>query len=128
MSALGQLSSYERSELETCARRYWFRKRITNRQVSILTLHVNQTLHPHLLCYHSPMQLDGEQVSNTVSQIRKQMGVTQEQLAKKVNVSRQTIISIEKGNYVPSVLLALKISSFFNSKVEEVFSIEYIKD
>jgi len=42
-------------------------------------------------------------------------------------VTRQTIISIEKGNYTPSVILALKISRFFNTPLEEVFSISYEK-
>ena len=56
--------------------------------------------------------------------MRKAMNITQEQLASAVDVSRQTIISVEKGNYVPSVLLALKISSFFKKNVEEVFTIE----
>lgn len=68
----------------------------------------------------------GEQISNTVSEHRKAKGLTQEQLAEAVQVSRQTIISIEKGNYVPSVLLALKISSFFSKKVEEIFTRETI--
>ena len=50
--------------------------------------------------------------------------ITQEQLAEAVGVSRQTIISIEKGNYTPSVSLALRISSKFNSKVEDIFKYE----
>ena len=72
------------------------------------------------------MKKEGEQVSNTVSEKRKHAGMTQEQLAQAVSVSRQTIISIEKGNYIPSVLLALKIASFFKKKVEEVFTIECV--
>lgn len=52
------------------------------------------------------------------------MDVTQEQLASSVGVTRQTIIAIERGNYTPSVLLALKIAKYFNKKVEEVFSYE----
>lgn len=70
------------------------------------------------------MQREGEQIINTVSEKRKDVGMTQEQLAKAVRVSRQTIISIEKGNYIPSVLLALKISNYFNMKVEKIFSIK----
>ena len=48
------------------------------------------------------------------------MGATQEELAEAVSVTRQTIIAIEKGNYTPSVLLALKIAHFFNQHDEKV--------
>lgn len=51
------------------------------------------------------------------------MGVTQEELASNVSVSRQTIIALEKGNYTPSILLALKIASFFKMPVEKLFKI-----
>lgn len=47
--------------------------------------------------------------------------MTQEELATKVGVSRQTIIAIEKGNYVPSVLLSLKIAQFFKQPLEDIF-------
>ena len=50
-------------------------------------------------------------------------GLTQESLAQHVGVSRQTIIAIEKGNYTPSVLLALNISAVFDVTVEDVFYI-----
>lgn len=59
---------------------------------------------------------------NKVHTYRKESGVTQEKLAQAVGVTRQTIIAIEKGNYAPSVLLALKISQFFNKPTDEVFS------
>lgn len=62
-----------------------------------------------------------EYVTNNVYQLRKKTGTTQEELAKEVGVTRQTIIAIEKGNYTPSVLLALKIARFFSKRVEEVF-------
>lgn len=68
-----------------------------------------------------------EQIKNNVSQLRLQSGVTQEELATKVGVSRQTIIALEKGNYTPSILLALKIASFFKVPVENIFSISYEK-
>ncbi len=64
-----------------------------------------------------------EIIINTVQGARKQQGMTQEDLASAVGVSRQTIIAVEKGNYTPSVLLALKIAKVFNLQVEEVFSI-----
>ena len=68
-----------------------------------------------------------EHIKNSVSQLRLQGGVTQEELASKVGVSRQTIIALEKGNYTPSILLALKIASFFKVPVEKIFSISYEK-
>lgn len=51
--------------------------------------------------------------------------LTQEELALKVGVTRQTIIAVEKGNYTPSVLLALKLASLFSVPVESLFSINY---
>lgn len=62
-------------------------------------------------------------VENTVRQARTASELTQEELAQEVQATRQTIISIEKGNYVPSVLLALKISSVLGRKVEDLFKI-----
>lgn len=64
-----------------------------------------------------------ESVKNNVSALRKATGHTQAELATAVDVTRQTIIAIEKGNYVPSVLLALKIAEYFNVPVEKVFYI-----
>lgn len=64
-----------------------------------------------------------EKVKNNVSMLRSQKGVTQEDMAKAVGVTRQTIIAIEKGNYTPSVLLAIKIAQYFQIPVEEVFSL-----
>ncbi len=60
-------------------------------------------------------------LQNSVQTKRKAAGLTQEDLAKVAGVTRQTIISIEKGNYVPSVVLAMKIADCFNMKVEDVF-------
>ena len=68
-----------------------------------------------------------EYIPNQVNNLRADKGVTQEELAEKVNVSRQTIIAIEKGNYTPSVLLALKLGDFFNVSVEKIFTISYEK-
>ena len=50
--------------------------------------------------------------------------MTQQELAKKVNVSRQTIIAIEKGKFNPSVRLALLIAKYFNTQIEEIFYLE----
>lgn len=65
-----------------------------------------------------------EHVCNEICQFRKENKITQQELAEKTGVSRQTIISIEKGNYTPSVLLALKIAQVLSKKVEELFSLE----
>lgn len=50
--------------------------------------------------------------------------ITQEELARKVGVSRQTIIAIEKGKYNPSVTLALKIARVFDANVGDIFKLE----
>ncbi len=68
-----------------------------------------------------------ERIKNEVSKLRGDMCVTQEDLAVKVQVSRQTIIALEKGNYTPSILLALKIAGFFSMPVEKIFKISYEK-
>ncbi len=68
-----------------------------------------------------------EKVINEVSTLRSAKGLTQEVLASKVQVSRQTIIALEKGNYTPSILLALKIASVFKVPVEDIFMITYEK-
>lgn len=65
-------------------------------------------------------------VVNTVREARTSLKMTQDELAERVNATRQTIIAIEKGNYVPSVLLALKIAAILGRKVEELFSYEKI--
>jgi putative transcriptional regulator len=64
-----------------------------------------------------------EVVTNCVNELRTKARQTQEELASALGVTRQTIISIEKGNYTPSVLLALKIANHFAVTVEQVFSI-----
>ena len=64
-----------------------------------------------------------EYIKNYVSELRLKKNVTQEELARAVGVTRQTIIAIEKGNYTPSVLLALKIGRFFREPVEKIFTI-----
>lgn len=64
-------------------------------------------------------------IKNRVYQLRTKHGYTQEGLADAVGVTRQTIISIEKGNYTPSVLLAIRIATTFKVTVEEVFKISY---
>jgi len=68
-----------------------------------------------------------EKIKNEVNIHRVRMNITQEDLAFRVHVSRQTIIALEKGNYTPSILLALKIAGVFDTPVEKIFSISYEK-
>ena len=63
-------------------------------------------------------------VFNCVQKNRKEKNITQENMAKDLNITRQTIIAIEKGNYTPSVLLAIKIAKYFNKPIEDIFSLQ----
>jgi len=77
-----------------------------------------------------------EFIKNQVYELRTKAEVTQQELADSIGVTRQTIIAIEKGNYTPSVILALKIAKFFSAKggsasggkkpvsVEDIFQIK----
>lgn len=65
-----------------------------------------------------------QEVFNSVQKVRNTHNVTQEELAKAIGVTRQTIIAIEKGNYTPSILLVLKIARYFNTTVESLFTID----
>ena len=68
-----------------------------------------------------------EIISNSVQEEREKRKVTQAELAAILGVTRQTIIALEKGNYTPSVLLALKIAQHFRRPVEELFHIKNTK-
>lgn len=63
-------------------------------------------------------------MTNYVREERKKKNITQETLAKKMNVSRQTINAIETNRYMPSILLALKLSCFFELTVNELFLLD----
>lgn len=63
-------------------------------------------------------------MKNTIKIERALKGITQEDLAKLIGVSRQTINAMEAGKYVPSTVLALKIAAYFEKKVEDVFELE----
>jgi putative transcriptional regulator len=65
-----------------------------------------------------------EKVLNNVRELRKRADVTQEELAVMVGVSRQTIISIERGRYVPSLALALKIARYFECSMDDMFELK----
>jgi putative transcriptional regulator len=58
---------------------------------------------------------------NTLRVLRAGLDMTQDDLAKKLKVTRQTIIAIESGRYDPSLELAFKISRYFNSTIEDIF-------
>ena len=63
-------------------------------------------------------------MKNRSEEIRNEKGIRQEELAKQMGVSRQTISSLENGRYNPSILLAHKIAQFFEMTIEEVFLFE----
>ena len=61
-------------------------------------------------------------IKNTVGALRAQNGLTQEELARRLKVTRQTIISLEKNRYTPSLEMAFKVAAEFGKSVEEVFT------
>ncbi|MDY5613247.1 helix-turn-helix transcriptional regulator [Dysosmobacter sp.] len=63
-------------------------------------------------------------MKNKVEQLRKEQGLNQDDFAKMLRVSRQTISSIETGKYNPSLELAFAISDFFGEQIEEIFIYE----
>ncbi len=63
-------------------------------------------------------------MKNRVEEIRKEKGIRQEDFAKCMGVSRQTISSLETGRYNPSIFLAYKIAHYFEMTIEEVFLFE----
>ncbi|KPU62259.1 XRE family transcriptional regulator [Thermococcus sp. EP1] len=63
-------------------------------------------------------------MKNRLRELREWKGLTQEDLAKALGVTRQTIIAIEKGKYNPSLELAFKIAKFFKVKIEDIFIYE----
>ena len=60
-------------------------------------------------------------MKNRIEELRKQRGIRQEEFARMLGVSRQTISSLETGRYNPSIFLAHKIAQFFGMTIEEVF-------
>lgn len=60
-------------------------------------------------------------MENRLAEIRKKHGVNQEELAKALEVTRQTIGSLENGRYNPSIILAFKIARYFGLSIEEIF-------
>ena len=86
-------------------------------------------------CYHENVKqalhlakakkdIRGDAMKNRIEEIRNAKGIRQDDLAKQMGVSRQTISSLENGRYNPSILLAHKIAKFFGMTIEEVFIFE----
>lgn len=63
-------------------------------------------------------------MQNRIKEFRQTFGITQEEFADKIGVSRQTVVSIEKGKYNPSMVLGFRIAKLFNVTVEEIFIME----
>ena len=63
-------------------------------------------------------------MKNRLEEIRKQRNIKQEELAAVLEVSRQTISSLENGRYNPSIMLAFKIARYFDMSIEEIFIYE----
>lgn len=69
-----------------------------------------------------------ETLSNIVKELRTQKDISQGKLAELAGVTRQTIISLEKGSYVPSLLLAMRISEVLETPIEQIFKKEIINE
>lgn len=63
-------------------------------------------------------------MKNRLKEIRKEKGITQEELANAIEVSRQIVGSLENGRYNPSIILAFKIANYFDLIIEEIFIYE----
>mgnify|MGYP000617620082 FL=1 len=63
-------------------------------------------------------------MKNNLKVLRAIKNISQEELAKQISVSRQTINAMEKGKYVPSTVLALKLAKYFDKPVEKIFALE----
>lgn len=75
-----------------------------------------------------PFEIKENVVKNRLEELRKQNGIKQEDLASALEVSRQTIGSLENGRYNPSILLAFKIAHYFGMSIEEIFIYEEEKE
>ncbi len=60
-------------------------------------------------------------MKNRLEELRLAVGLTQQELADRVDVSRQTIISLERGRYNPSILLAFRLARLFGTTIEDIF-------
>ncbi len=67
--------------------------------------------------------INGMRLSNSIKQHRARLNLTQQDLAERVNVRRQTILAIEKGHFIPSTLLAFRIARELGMKVDDLFEL-----
>lgn len=65
-------------------------------------------------------------IQNNIADLRNKKDITQEELARAIEVSRQTVIALEKGDYSPSLLLTFRISIFFEKPIEFIFKFKQI--
>lgn len=70
------------------------------------------------------LHFTGDNLKNRLEELRKSRQLRQDELGEALGVSRQTVISIEKGKYNPSILLAFKIANYFGMPIEEIFIYE----
>lgn len=66
-------------------------------------------------------------IQNKIAALRQERQLLQEDVAKAVEVSRQTMSALEKGSYVPSLLLAMRLAQYFAVEIDELFSLEEMK-
>ena len=78
---------------------------------------------PGLITFYTETQ-KAFQMQNKIKIERAILNITQEELANRISVSRQTINAMELNKYVPSTVLALKLAKVFNKKVEDIFSLD----
>ena len=78
----------------------------------------------YIIKMESELSIGGEEMKNRLEELRKSRGIKQEELAAILEVSRQTIGSLENGRYNPSILLAFKIARYFEMNIEDIFIYE----
>ena len=77
-----------------------------------------------ILWMESKLSIGGTGLKNRLEELRRARGINQEELARALEVSRQTIGSLENGRYNPSILLAFRIARYFGLPIEEIFIYE----
>ncbi len=63
-------------------------------------------------------------IENSISQLRSQLGITQQGLADEIGVTRATVVALEKGDYNPSLQLAFRLALFFQKSIDEIFVVK----
>ncbi|MCO7207197.1 helix-turn-helix transcriptional regulator [Pseudoalteromonas sp. SCSIO 43088] len=63
-------------------------------------------------------------MQNSIAKFRKEKGLSQQELADAIAVSRKTISTVETGRFIPSVIIALKIAAYFELSVEQLFTLD----